>query len=537
DVTQANDAISPIFNKEKEQNRLQAVQMVSDIGNQVADIVRTQSDLDGLKAAIAKTGTSLQGLPEKERLAKLAALRDTDVYKKVTENTGTGSDVQRAITAATAAVSGLAGGNLNAALAGAAAPYIANEIGKNITDQNTTAGIMAHAVVNAVLAKVQGQNALIGASGAVVGEAMGILIAKEVYKKDPSQLNDTEKQTVAALSTLASGLAGALAGNSTEATATAAKAGQTTVENNFLHAEKITDFIEEQAKAKTPEEKRKLQQNIDELDKKLQAQAEGWGISTKDLKSALAGLKALEDSPQCHAQCQGMVRDSISKLEPALENRIAKHSSQPENFKELSHVLATVIVMHENGLIVGRTTSSGNEKVVPGGIGSSKSNNLAKGDIQKGGATSPVVNLPITTVSPEVEAKILSGQRVGSSNKLIGGHSPLINNGNKNYAVESINLNPDGTRVVKFITQFPDGNLSKIKTSTIFPDSWSDKNIINSVNKIGNSPAIGQREATGETLHRGVINGVEIDVIKKGNQVTAGYPVGGKPTPGFNPVN
>nr|WP_234007506.1 hemagglutinin repeat-containing protein [Cronobacter sakazakii] len=234
DVTQANDAISPIFNKEKEQNRLQAVQMVSDIGNQVADIVRTQSDLDGLKAAIAKTGTSLQGLPEKERLAKLAALRDTDVYKKVTENTGTGSDVQRAITAATAAVSGLAGGNLNAALAGAAAPYIANEIGKNITDQNTTAGIMAHAVVNAVLAKVQGQNALIGASGAVVGEAMGILIAKEVYKKDPSQLNDTEKQTVAALSTLASGLAGALAGNNTEATATAAKAGQTTVENNLL---------------------------------------------------------------------------------------------------------------------------------------------------------------------------------------------------------------------------------------------------------------------------------------------------------------
>ncbi|XSF43217.1 VENN motif pre-toxin domain-containing protein [Cronobacter dublinensis] len=55
-----------------------------------------------------------------------------------------------------------------------------------------------------------------------------------MYKKDPSQLDETEKQTVAALSTLASGLAGALAGNSTEAVATAAKAGQTTVENNFL---------------------------------------------------------------------------------------------------------------------------------------------------------------------------------------------------------------------------------------------------------------------------------------------------------------
>ncbi|WP_312691469.1 hemagglutinin repeat-containing protein, partial [Kosakonia sp.] len=245
DVTQANDAISPIFNKEKEQNRLQAVQMVSDIGNQVADIVRTQSDIDGLKAAIAKTGTSLEGLPEKERLQKLAVLRNTPEYKKVADNTGTGSDVQRAITAATAAISGLAGGNINAALAGAAAPYIANEIGKNITDQNTAAGIMAHAVVNAVLAKVQGQDALVGASGAVVGEATGILLAKQVYGKDPAALTDTEKQTVAALSTLVSGLSGGLMGGNTETAAAAAKVGQTTVENNALKRKDATELFKQ----------------------------------------------------------------------------------------------------------------------------------------------------------------------------------------------------------------------------------------------------------------------------------------------------
>ncbi|WP_105638565.1 VENN motif pre-toxin domain-containing protein [Cronobacter dublinensis] len=69
-----------------------------------------------------------------------------------------------------------------------------------------------------------------GASDAAVGEAMGYLIAKEAYKKDPSQMDEIEKQTVAALSTLASGLAG----NSTEAVATAAKAGHTTVDNNAL---------------------------------------------------------------------------------------------------------------------------------------------------------------------------------------------------------------------------------------------------------------------------------------------------------------
>ncbi|MGG4606764.1 hypothetical protein [Providencia sp. Me31A] len=47
-----------------------------------------------------------------------------------------------------------------------------------------------------------------------------------------------------------------------------------------------------------------------------------------------------------------MVRDLISKLEPALENRINKHSSQTENLKELTGILATVIVMNENGLMV-----------------------------------------------------------------------------------------------------------------------------------------------------------------------------------------
>lgn len=114
-MTQANDAISPIFDKEKEQNRLQAVQLVSDIGNQVADIARTQGDLNGLKAATDKYGTIPDGLTEDQRQQALAKLRDTPAYITAMEQFGTGSDVQRVITAATAAVSGLAGGNINAA--------------------------------------------------------------------------------------------------------------------------------------------------------------------------------------------------------------------------------------------------------------------------------------------------------------------------------------------------------------------------------------------------------------------------------------
>jgi filamentous hemagglutinin len=56
DTEHANDSISPIFDKEKEQNRLKAVGMISDIGSQVADIARTQGDLNGLKAAQKASG-------------------------------------------------------------------------------------------------------------------------------------------------------------------------------------------------------------------------------------------------------------------------------------------------------------------------------------------------------------------------------------------------------------------------------------------------------------------------------------------------
>ncbi|GDI39098.1 hemagglutinin-related protein [Escherichia coli] len=45
DPAHANDSISPIFDKEKEQRRLQTVGLISDIGSQVADIARTEGQI------------------------------------------------------------------------------------------------------------------------------------------------------------------------------------------------------------------------------------------------------------------------------------------------------------------------------------------------------------------------------------------------------------------------------------------------------------------------------------------------------------
>ncbi|WP_373871802.1 EndoU domain-containing protein [Paenibacillus azoreducens] len=143
-------------------------------------------------------------------------------------------------------------------------------------------------------------------------------------------------------------------------------------------------------------------------------------------------------------------------------------------------------------------------------------------------------------LTPEMEQKILGGERIPGKNGLRGGHSPnVVNDANPNYAVEVLRENPDGTKFVQFYHQFPDGTLAKLKKSTVFPDSWSDEKIISSIKKISDTPAVGSRTSDGgtTTLHSGTVDGVEIDVIKEGNNITAGYPVGGKPTPGFEPIN
>jgi len=109
DVEHANQTLSPIFGKEKEQQRMQAVQLIGEIGNQAADIARTLGEIEGLKAAKAEHPT----YSDKQ-------LRETLEFQQASKPFGTGSDIQQAITASTAAIQGLAGGDIAKALAGGA---------------------------------------------------------------------------------------------------------------------------------------------------------------------------------------------------------------------------------------------------------------------------------------------------------------------------------------------------------------------------------------------------------------------------------
>ncbi|WP_307568598.1 VENN motif pre-toxin domain-containing protein [Pantoea anthophila] len=152
---------------------------------------------------------------------------------------GTGSALQQGISAATAAVQGLSGGNVAQAVSGAAAPYLATEIhrlttttgpdGKEVV--NTEANLMAHAVLGAVTSYAAGNAALAGASGAAMGE----YIAQQLYpgvKRD--DLSEEQRQTISALGTLAAGLAGGVVGDSTGNAVAGAQAGKNALENNNL---------------------------------------------------------------------------------------------------------------------------------------------------------------------------------------------------------------------------------------------------------------------------------------------------------------
>ena len=271
DPAHANDSISPIFDKEKEQRRLQTVGLISDIGSQVADIARTQGELNALKAAKEATDETLPAnATEKQRQAYLAKLRDTPEYKKEQEKYGTGSDMQRGIQAATAALQGLAGGNMAGALAGASAPELANIIGHHAgIDDNTAAKAIAHAILGGVTAALQGNSAAAGAIGAGTGEVIASAIAKSLYPDiEPSKLTEDQKQTVSTLAMLSAGMAGGIASGDVAGAAAGAGAGKNVAENNYLSVSEKTEL--ELAKqtlknSKDPVEREKAQQKYDAL--------------------------------------------------------------------------------------------------------------------------------------------------------------------------------------------------------------------------------------------------------------------------------
>ncbi len=237
DTEHASGSIGPIFDKEKEQRRLQEVQLTGEIGSQAADIARTQGEIAkqkaikdpaALTAAEAKLKAEGNSSPTAEQIADQAGRTAMAAY-------GTGSDLQRGIQAATAALQGLAGGDIAGALAGASAPELANLIGHG-SGLSDGAAMVAHAILGGAVAALQGNSAAAGAAGSAAGELAAKAIAGMLYPDvtDLSTLTEAQKQMVSTLATVSAGMAGGLAGDSTASAVAGAQGGKNAVENNLL---------------------------------------------------------------------------------------------------------------------------------------------------------------------------------------------------------------------------------------------------------------------------------------------------------------
>ncbi|WP_449545990.1 polymorphic toxin type 25 domain-containing protein [Lelliottia amnigena] len=234
DTKNANDSISPIFDKEKEQNRLKTVGLISDIGSQAVNIAQTQgeiakrnamSDPVSLNAAKAKLKAEGNANPTDKQIADQAGQTAMQQY-------GTGSPLQRGIQSATAALQGLAGGNIAGALAGASAPELAHRL--KPTENDPAVNAIAHAILGGTVAALQGNNAMAGAAGAASGELAARAIAGMLYPdvNDISSLNESQKQTIITLASISAGMAGGIAGGDTMSAANGAQAGKNSSENN-----------------------------------------------------------------------------------------------------------------------------------------------------------------------------------------------------------------------------------------------------------------------------------------------------------------
>ncbi|HFO8519753.1 TPA: hemagglutinin repeat-containing protein, partial [Escherichia coli] len=223
DPENANGSIAPIFDREKEQKRLQEAQVISQISGQMSNIVMTYGETEAMKAARKEH----PGMSD-------AQLRETPEYREVMKGYGTGSTPQMVVQAITGVLGGLNAGNPGQVLAGGLNPAVAQLI-KQATGDNREANLMAHAVWGALAAQLGGNNAASGAAGAFSGELAARYIIDNYYGGRTDSLSEQERQQISMLATIASGIAGGLAGNSTASAGTGAQAGRNSAENNMLN--------------------------------------------------------------------------------------------------------------------------------------------------------------------------------------------------------------------------------------------------------------------------------------------------------------
>ena len=253
DTEDANHQLKHIFNKDKEQSIIDQTRLVSEIGGQTLTMLNNIDKIQATakaKKALEEAEAKAQADENNENGGILSDKEKEEIYKKAYDKamnegmSAMGSDMRQGVEMAVSLINGIISGDMTGAAAGALAPKIASaikqatehynpETGK--TEIDYVANTISHAILGAVVAQLQGNSAIAGGLGAAGSERGAEIIAGILYPdKDIDKLSQEERQTISALTQLATGLATAALGGDTQDVNTAIAGGKNAVENNFF---------------------------------------------------------------------------------------------------------------------------------------------------------------------------------------------------------------------------------------------------------------------------------------------------------------
>ncbi|WP_173361606.1 hemagglutinin repeat-containing protein [Pectobacterium atrosepticum] len=258
DTSGANGRVKDGFDRSKIEDKLTIQREATALGVQALNAYKTSKQDEAEDQA--RTRLIAEGVPATELGERV---KTSNEVKQAEKDYGVGSAFWMAGSALTSLASGGLGGNLNGALSGAAAPYLAALV-KDVSAGSEPARIALHTALGAVLAHTQGGSAVGGAAGGLVSSA-GAEVLKNLLYPDvkKGELSAEQKQLIANLVTIAGAGAGGIAGGNLAGAGSGANTAKNEVENNFLSADQITDFA---ARAKGCEARGDCKQIVKEME-------------------------------------------------------------------------------------------------------------------------------------------------------------------------------------------------------------------------------------------------------------------------------
>ena len=186
---------------------------------------------------------------EKQELYLLGASSEYAEASITLEHWGVGGDYSRALSVVTNIIVGATSGQGNAQLAtNAIAPYASQLIGdtfEHTDDPNKAAQLLSHAVLGAIIAYMNGGDAVSGAASATASELASMVLAKELYPEAfdengnlvRSDLSEEQAESIVAITNAIGAITGGITGGDAVNASLGSFIGENAVVNNTFSVE------------------------------------------------------------------------------------------------------------------------------------------------------------------------------------------------------------------------------------------------------------------------------------------------------------